>query len=215
MKHSLISLITQNWSLECLTGERQSNINIADGKKSSVILASEAAKMDQVNRAQGLSLFILFWLPHWNFMNHWGFRFSDRWRFAFEKKMVHRWSKRLHITHVWMEFDSCNWSAFYSFDISCNVHITGEAEAILARAQATAKGLAMVSQALKESGGVEVSQFLMRIFLLTDARLLLYQITIQKKWLWAMPHACENWCSNTRHGQWFLSGLRTNPIPWS
>lgn len=47
------------------TGERQSNINIADGKKSSVILASEAAKtsvilaseaakLDQVNRAQGI-----------------------------------------------------------------------------------------------------------------------------------------------------------------
>ncbi|KAL8458361.1 hypothetical protein ACS0TY_036032 [Phlomoides rotata] len=35
-------------------GERQANINITDGKKSSVILASEAAKMDQVNRAQVL-----------------------------------------------------------------------------------------------------------------------------------------------------------------
>jgi regulator of protease activity HflC (stomatin/prohibitin superfamily) len=35
------------------TGERQANINIADGKKSSVILQSEAAKMDQINRAQG------------------------------------------------------------------------------------------------------------------------------------------------------------------
>ncbi|XP_072975826.1 uncharacterized protein [Typha angustifolia] len=34
-------------------GERQANINIADGKKSSVILASEAAMMDQVNRAKG------------------------------------------------------------------------------------------------------------------------------------------------------------------
>ncbi|KAI4363709.1 hypothetical protein MLD38_019892 [Melastoma candidum] len=34
-------------------GERQSNINIADGRKSAVILASEAAKMDQINRAQG------------------------------------------------------------------------------------------------------------------------------------------------------------------
>ncbi|XP_022738551.1 stomatin-like protein 2, mitochondrial [Durio zibethinus] len=34
-------------------GERQANINIADGRKSAVILASEAAKMDQVNRAQG------------------------------------------------------------------------------------------------------------------------------------------------------------------
>ncbi|KAJ8563365.1 hypothetical protein K7X08_031817 [Anisodus acutangulus] len=33
-------------------GEKQANINIADGRKSSVILASEAAKMDQVNRAQ-------------------------------------------------------------------------------------------------------------------------------------------------------------------
>ncbi|XVF51122.1 hypothetical protein PTKIN_Ptkin04bG0159300 [Pterospermum kingtungense] len=66
-------------------GERQANINIADGRKSSVILASEAAKMDQVNRAQG------------------------------------------------------------------------EAEAILARAQATAKGIALVSQALKENGGVEAA----------------------------------------------------------
>ncbi|KAF2299600.1 hypothetical protein GH714_038367 [Hevea brasiliensis] len=34
-------------------GERQANINIADGKKAAVILASEAAKMDQVNRALG------------------------------------------------------------------------------------------------------------------------------------------------------------------
>ncbi|KAH0466625.1 hypothetical protein IEQ34_003863 [Dendrobium chrysotoxum] len=34
-------------------GERQSNINIADGRKSSVILESEAAMMDQVNRAKG------------------------------------------------------------------------------------------------------------------------------------------------------------------
>uniref|UniRef100_A0A2P2KVA6 Uncharacterized protein MANES_05G196100 n=1 Tax=Rhizophora mucronata TaxID=61149 RepID=A0A2P2KVA6_RHIMU len=66
-------------------GERQVNINIADGQKNSVILTSEAAKMDQVNRAQG------------------------------------------------------------------------EAEAILAKAQATAKGLAMVSQALKETGGMEAA----------------------------------------------------------
>ncbi|KAJ7557264.1 hypothetical protein O6H91_05G119500 [Diphasiastrum complanatum] len=34
-------------------GERQANINIADGKKTSVILESEAAMMDQVNRARG------------------------------------------------------------------------------------------------------------------------------------------------------------------
>ncbi|KAI9110803.1 hypothetical protein K1719_018241 [Acacia pycnantha] len=66
-------------------GERQANINIADGRKSSVILASEAAKMDQVNRAQG------------------------------------------------------------------------EAEAILARAGATAEGIALVSQALKENGGQEAA----------------------------------------------------------
>ncbi|KAF5442627.1 hypothetical protein F2P56_035267 [Juglans regia] len=66
-------------------GERQANINIADGKKSSVILQSEAAKMDQINRA------------------------------------------------------------------------LGEAEAILAKARATAEGLAMVSQALKENGGVEAA----------------------------------------------------------
>lgn len=66
-------------------GERQANINIADGRKNAVILESEAAKMDQVNRAQG------------------------------------------------------------------------EAEAILVKAQATAKGLALVSQALKDSGGVEAA----------------------------------------------------------
>ncbi|CAL9153220.1 unnamed protein product [Musa hybrid cultivar] len=34
-------------------GERQAKINIADGMKASVILASEAAMMDQVNRAKG------------------------------------------------------------------------------------------------------------------------------------------------------------------
>nr|XP_016501809.1 PREDICTED: stomatin-like protein 2, mitochondrial [Nicotiana tabacum] len=66
-------------------GERQANINIADGRKSSVILASEAARMDQVNRAQG------------------------------------------------------------------------EAEAILSRAQATAKGIALVSRTLKEHGGTEAA----------------------------------------------------------
>ncbi|KAH7538349.1 uncharacterized protein LOC107414923 [Ziziphus jujuba] len=66
-------------------GERQANINIADGKKSSVILASEAARMDQINRANG------------------------------------------------------------------------EAQAILAKAKATAEGLAVVSQALKDTGGVEAA----------------------------------------------------------
>ncbi|MCH85975.1 stomatin-like protein 2 mitochondrial-like, partial [Trifolium medium] len=34
-------------------GERQAHINIAEGKKSSVILASEAAMADQANRAKG------------------------------------------------------------------------------------------------------------------------------------------------------------------
>ena len=42
-------------ALHFLTGERQANINIADGRKNAVILESEAAKMDQVNRAQGQS----------------------------------------------------------------------------------------------------------------------------------------------------------------
>lgn len=41
--------------IQFLTGERQANINIADGKKTSVILESEAAKMNLLNRAQGLS----------------------------------------------------------------------------------------------------------------------------------------------------------------
>ncbi|KAL7200212.1 hypothetical protein ACSBR1_032182 [Camellia fascicularis] len=62
-------------------GERQTDINIAEGRKNSVILASEGARLDQVNRAQG------------------------------------------------------------------------EAEAVLAKAQATAKGIAMISQAIKESSG--------------------------------------------------------------
>ncbi len=34
-------------------GEKQSNINIAEGMKNSVILESEAARTDQINRAQG------------------------------------------------------------------------------------------------------------------------------------------------------------------
>ncbi|KAL1547307.1 stomatin-like protein 2, mitochondrial [Salvia divinorum] len=66
-------------------GEKQSNINIAEGKKTSVILQSEAANMDQINRARG------------------------------------------------------------------------EAEAIRARAQATAEGIAVVSKALKEHGGLEAA----------------------------------------------------------
>lgn len=40
---------------------------------------------------------------------------------------------------------------------SLPLNSTGEAEAILARAQATAKGIVLVSDALKETGGVEVS----------------------------------------------------------
>ncbi|KAK6926105.1 Band 7 domain [Dillenia turbinata] len=66
-------------------GERQKNINIAEGKKSAVILESEAAKMDQINRAQG------------------------------------------------------------------------EAEAILVKARATAEGIAVTSEAIKASGGVEAA----------------------------------------------------------
>ncbi|KAL9667044.1 hypothetical protein QQ045_001389 [Rhodiola kirilowii] len=66
-------------------GERQANINIADGRKNSVILESEAARLDQVNRAQG------------------------------------------------------------------------EAEAITTRAQATARGIQLVSETLKETGGVEAA----------------------------------------------------------
>jgi len=38
----------------------------------------------------------------------------------------------------------------------CLLNESGEAEAILARAQATAKGIAMVSETLKEHGGAEV-----------------------------------------------------------
>ncbi|KAH8936989.1 hypothetical protein BDL97_16G002100 [Sphagnum fallax] len=66
-------------------GERQANINIADGKKSSVILESEAAMMDQVNRARG------------------------------------------------------------------------EAEAIFARAQATSKGIKVLSEAIRAEGGSEAA----------------------------------------------------------
>lgn len=42
---------------------------------------------------------------------------------------------------------------------SLQTHLSGEAEAILARAQATAKGITLVSQSLKENGGVEVRFF--------------------------------------------------------
>lgn len=50
-------------ALQFLTGERQANINIADGKKNAVILESEAAKMDLVNRAQGQSPLLFQLVP--------------------------------------------------------------------------------------------------------------------------------------------------------
>uniref|UniRef100_A0A7N0VL74 Uncharacterized protein n=1 Tax=Kalanchoe fedtschenkoi TaxID=63787 RepID=A0A7N0VL74_KALFE len=101
-----INVAATDWGLKCLSyeirdispplgvraamemqaeGERQAHINIADGKKNSVILQSEAAKMDQVNRA------------------------------------------------------------------------LEEAEAIVARAEAAAKGISLVSQTLKENGGIEAA----------------------------------------------------------
>jgi len=36
-----------------LSGERESAINVAEGKKQSQILASEAFKMEQINKATG------------------------------------------------------------------------------------------------------------------------------------------------------------------
>lgn len=56
---------------------------------------------------------------------------------------------------------------FFNFflvaDVSDYNLLTGEAEAILARAQATTKGINMVSSALKEHGGVEVSILVLRL----------------------------------------------------
>lgn len=51
---------------------------------------------------------------------------------------------------------------YCNLPLSLNPHnqhhsFSGEAEAILARAKATAEGLARVSQSLKENGGPEVS----------------------------------------------------------
>ncbi|XP_073106275.1 uncharacterized protein [Elaeis guineensis] len=89
-------------------GERQANINIAEGKKSSVILASEAAMMDQVNRAKG---------------------------------SIKRAPK------------AC--AKFTLMDFYCN--ISGEAEAILARSQATAEGLKVLSEAMKAEGGAQAA----------------------------------------------------------
>lgn len=55
---TILTLILLFFGLSFINaGERLAHINIADGKKSSVILASEAAKTDQVNRAQGELLY--------------------------------------------------------------------------------------------------------------------------------------------------------------
>lgn len=43
------------WNLLSI-GEKQAIIQKAEGQRQSIILASEAAKMDQVNRAEGKSL---------------------------------------------------------------------------------------------------------------------------------------------------------------
>ena len=55
---------------------------------------------------------------------------------------------------------------YYHFPlISLNLYnYSGEAEAILAKARATAEGLALVSQSLKENGGAEVSFLIFFIF---------------------------------------------------
>lgn len=45
-------------------GERQANINIADGKKNSVILESEAAMMDQVSKMLHLISMLQIYLLH-------------------------------------------------------------------------------------------------------------------------------------------------------
>lgn len=52
------------------------------------------------------------------------------------------------------------------------IKISGEAEAIRARAQATAEGIAVVSKALKAHGGVEVNIFSHSHFLLSITFLL-------------------------------------------
>ena len=55
---------------------------------------------------------------------------------------------------------------YYALSLYCSslpfnhiINYSGEAEAILAKAQATAKGIAIVSEYIKKSGGVEVSFF--------------------------------------------------------
>lgn len=70
------------------------------------------------------------------------------------------------------------------------VIISGEAEAILARARATAEGLALVSQTLKENGGLEV-----RFFYLLMLHILEFTLAVKCKlmssihgWLMYIAH---------------------------
>lgn len=58
-----------------------------------------------------------------------------------------------------MLLEVCHVTCIYRFSLLMILYFSGEAEAILARSQATAKGIEMVSQALKENGGVEVSLY--------------------------------------------------------
>jgi hypothetical protein len=52
--------------------------------------------------------------------------------------------------------------SLYSFRLPCNhiINILGEVEVILAKAQAIVKGIGIVSEYIKKSGGVEVRLFI-------------------------------------------------------
>ncbi|OVA19946.1 Band 7 protein [Macleaya cordata] len=110
-------------------GEKQANISIAEGKKSSVILESEAAVMDQENRAKGKKTSVILE--------------SEAAMMAQENRAR---GKKISII---LESEAAM--------MDQENRAKGEAQAILAKAEATAKGISLISEAIKASGGFEAA----------------------------------------------------------
>ncbi|KAG6533733.1 hypothetical protein ZIOFF_007608 [Zingiber officinale] len=138
-------------------GERQAHINIADGKKNSVILQSEAAMMDQVNRAKDGALF-----QHCYHNGSYPLLvlriqiFNSEWLVGQPLGLIlHR--LRFDSLDMGLEVhELADFSADASFKPTSPVAL-GEAEAILVRSQATAQGLKILSEAMKSEGGAEAA----------------------------------------------------------
>ncbi|XP_059631318.1 uncharacterized protein LOC132274152 isoform X2 [Cornus florida] len=120
-------------------GERQAQINIADGKKYSLILASEGERQAQINIADGKKYSLIL--------------ASEGERQA--QINIADWKKySLNLASEGERQAQINIADGNKYSL---ILASEEASAIFARAQATAQATVKVSEALKEHGGVEAA----------------------------------------------------------